>query len=89
MDNFFGLFFWIIFFPFSGPFFGLIIGQSFGLFTGGGGGKPLVLRNGWDAVYQYSRRGGRQTVVTEGGVEDELLERRDGWEVVLLVNATD
>lgn len=32
---------------------------------------------------------GRQTVVTEGGVEDELLERRDGWEVVLLVNATD
>ena len=76
------------FFPFSGPFFGPIIGQSFGLFTGGGG-KPLVLRNGWDAVYQYSRRGGRQTVVTEGGVEDELLERRDGWEVVLLVNATD
>ena len=74
------------FFPFSGPFFGLIIGQSFGPFTGG---KPLVLRKGWDAVYQYSRRGGRQTVVTEGGVEDELLERRDGWEVVLLVNATD
>ena len=85
MDYFFGSFF----FPFSGPFFGLIIGQSFGLFTGGGGGKPLVLRNGWDAVYQYSRRGGRQTVVTEGGVEDELLERRDGWEVVLLVNATE
>ena len=89
MDNFFGLFFFgSFFFPFSGPFFGLIIGQSFGLFTGGGG-KPLVLRNGWDAVYQYSRRGGRQTVVTERGVEDELLERRDGWEVVLLVNATD
>ena len=76
------------FFPFSGPFFGLIIGQSCGPFTGGGG-KPLVLRKGWDAVYQYSRRGGRQTVVTEGGVEDKLLERRDEWEVVLLVNATD
>ena len=83
MDYFFGSFFFI----FSGPFFGLIIGQSFGPFTGGG--KPLVLRKGWDAVYQYSRRGGRQTVVTEGGVQDELLERRDEWEVVLLVNATD
>ena len=78
----------LFFFSFSGPFFGLIIGQSFGPFTGGGG-KPLVLRKGWDAVYQYSRRGGRQTVVTEGGVQDELLERRDEWEVILLVNATD
>lgn len=32
---------------------------------------------------------GRQTVVTEGGVEDELLVRREGWEVVKEVNATD
>ena len=31
----------------------------------------------------------RQTVVTEGGVEDELLVRREGWEVVVLVNAND
>ena len=31
----------------------------------------------------------RQTVVTEGGVEDELLLRREGWEVVVLVNAND
>ena len=29
---------------------------------------PLVLKKGWDTVYQYSGRGGRQTVVTEGGV---------------------
>ena len=28
----------------------------------------MVLRKGWDTVYQYSGRGGRQTVVTEGGV---------------------
>ena len=40
----------------------------------GGGGKPLVLKEGWDAVYQYSGRGEKQTVVTEGGVEDEQLE---------------
>ena len=37
------------------------------------GGKLLVLRERWDAINQYSGRGGRQTVVTEGGVEDELL----------------
>ena len=43
-----------------------------------GGGRPLVLRERWDAVYQYSGRGGRQTVVTEGGVEDELLLRKEG-----------
>ena len=40
----------------------------------GGGGRPLVLKEGWDAVYQYSGRGEKQTVVTEGGVEDEQLE---------------
>ena len=28
------------------------------------------------------RRGERQTFVTEGGVEDELLVRRKGWEGV-------
>ena len=35
------------------------------------GPPPLVLREGWDAVYQYLGRGERQTVVTQGGVEDE------------------
>ena len=47
----------------------------------GGGGLPLALRGRWDAVYQHSGRDGRQTVVTEGGVEDELSVRREGWEV--------
>ena len=37
----------------------------------------MVLRDGWDAVYQYSWRDGWQTVVTEGRVEDELLVRRE------------
>ena len=31
---------------------------------------------------------GRQTVVTEGGVEDELLVRREGWEVVFFCHAS-
>ena len=30
----------------------------------GGEGRPLVLREGWDAVYQYSERDGRQTIFT-------------------------
>lgn len=38
---------------------------------------------------QYSGRGGRQIVVIEEGVEDELQVRREGWEVVVSVNATD
>ena len=46
-----------------------------GLFyRGGGGGRPLVLKEGGDAVYWYSGRGEKQTVVTGGGVEDEQLE---------------
>ena len=55
----------------------------------GEGGRPLVRREGWDAVYQYSGRDGRQIVVTEGGAEDELLVRREGWEVDVLVTAFD
>ena len=35
------------------------------------------------------RGGGWVTVVTKGGVGDELLVRKEGWEVVVLVNATD
>ena len=58
-----------------------------------GGGRPLVLREGWDAVYQYSGRGarGRQTFSfsTKRGVEDELLVRREGWEVAEVVDAID
>ena len=34
----------------------------------GGEDRPLVLRKGWNAFYQKSGRGGRQTVVTKGGV---------------------
>ena len=33
------------------------------------------------------REGGRQTVVNEGGVKDELLVGREGWEVVVFANA--
>ena len=29
-------------------------------FIGGGESTPLVLREGWDAVYQYRGRGGRE-----------------------------
>ena len=35
-------------------------------FCGGGGGKTLLLRDGWDAVSQFSGRDGRQTVATGG-----------------------
>ena len=58
-------------------------------FYRGGGGRPLVLREGWDAVYQYSGRNSRHTVVTVGGAEDELLVSREGWEVDVLVTVTD
>ena len=34
------------------------------ILLGGGEGRPLVLREGWDAVYQYSERDGRQTLFT-------------------------
>ena len=36
-----------------------------------------------------SRRDGSQTVVSEGGVKDELSIRREGWEVDVLVTASD
>ena len=56
---------------FIGLFFGLFLDHFIG---GGGRGRPLVLKEGGDAVYQYSGRGEKQTVVTGGGVEDEQLE---------------
>ena len=34
----------------------------------GKGGRPLGLREGWDAVCHYSGRGGRQVISTQGGV---------------------
>ena len=54
-----------------------------------GRGRPLLLREGWDAIYQYSERGGWHTVVTEEGVEDELLVPREDWAVDVVVNAID
>ena len=41
-------------------------------FWGGRLTISISIRGRWDAVYQHSGRDGRQTVVTEGGVEDEL-----------------
>ena len=40
-------------------------------------------------ILSVLRKGGRQTVVTEGGMEDELLVRKEGWEVDVLVIAID
>ena len=52
-------------------FFGTILGSFLEFYFWTiilGDDIPLVLKKGWDTVYQYSGRGGRQTVVTEGGV---------------------
>ena len=76
------LFFGLFYGPFLGPYFGTFF--FFGLFL-----RPLVIRKGWNVFYQYLERGGRQTVVTEGGMEDELLVRKEGWEVDVLVIAID
>ena len=76
-----GLFFGLFYGPFLGPYFGTFF---FGLLL-----RPLVIRKGWNVFYQYLERGGRQTVVTEGGMEDELLVRKEGWEVDVLVIAID
>lgn len=72
--------FWPFFWTIFGPILDLFWDQFLDLFWDHfiGGGRPLVLRERWDAVYQYSGRGGGQTVVTEGGVEDELLLRKEG-----------
>ena len=80
---------WTIFWTLFGTIFRTIFWTFFfGPFYRGGG-RPLVLREGWDASHQYSGRGGRRTVVTKGGVEYELSVRSEGWEVVVLVTATD
>ena len=54
--------------PFFGSYFGPFFWTIFGPFYRGEGGRPLVLRKGWNAFYQNSGRGVRQTVVTNGGV---------------------
>ena len=54
-----------------------------------GEAKPSVLKEGCSLSLQYLGRGGRQVVVTKGGVEDELSVRREGLKVVVLVNVTD
>ena len=46
---------------------------------GGVEGRVLLLREEWDAVYQYSGRSGRQSVITQGGVGCSLLVLREGW----------
>ena len=52
--------FWTLFRPF---FFKTILS---------GGSTPLVQREGWDAVYQYTEEGLGGSVITQGGVRDEL-----------------
>ena len=52
--------FWTLFRPF---FFKTILS---------GGSTPLVQREGWDAVYQYTEEGLGDSVITQGGVRDEL-----------------
>ena len=54
-----------------------------------GEAKPSVLKEGCSLSLQYLGSGGRQIVVTKGGVEDELSVRREGLKVVVLVNVTD
>lgn len=61
-------------------------------FFGGGGGRSLALREGWDAdaVYQYSgRKGGDAEYYHSGKGGRWLLLRRKGWEVVVVANAAD
>ena len=50
----------------------------FGPFYRGGGSTPLVLREGWDAVY-ISTKGGREAECYYAGrVERRTLLRREG-----------
>ena len=75
LDNFFKNFF--------GPTFGPFVSDH--LFGGGQTISTLgVVRCSLSVLSS-----GRQTFVTEEGVEDELLVCRKGWEVVVLVTATD
>ena len=53
-----------------------------------GGSTQFVLREGWDEVYQYWGKSGRQSIIARRGVRDGLLLRREGWEVVVIINTT-
>ena len=68
---------------FFGPFFGLFFWTILE-----GGSTPLLMREGWDEVYQYWGRGGRQSVISRGWVWEGLFLRREGWEVVIMANTT-
>ena len=84
LDYFFGLFFLDYFLDsFFGSFFWLFLLPNMFLdhFIWGGGDTPLVLREWWDAVNQYLRRGER--------VRGRLLLLKEWWEVVIEVTATD
>lgn len=48
---------------------------------GGGGGerdRPLVPKEEWDVIYQYSWRGGKQVVNTHGVVGDYYYAGKGG-----------
>ena len=67
--------FWTIFFFFGPFFFCHFIGGKQTISTQGGVGCNLsVLGDGWEA-----------DCFTEGGLEDKILIRREGWEVVVLI----
>ena len=80
LDHFLDIFFEIFF----GPTFGPFVSDHF---IGGGGQTISTLGVVRCSLSVLSS--GRQTFVTEEGVEDELLVCRKGWEVVVLVTATD
>ena len=81
---------WTIFWTIFGTIFWTILSRGkHTIRTQGGVGCSLsVLREGWDAVYQYWGRAGRHSHITQGGVRDGLWLRRKGWEVVVTVNTT-
>ena len=81
LDHFLDNFFKNVF----GPTFGPFVSDHF---VGGGGGQTISTL-GVVGCSLSVLRNRRQTFVTEEGVEDELLVCRKGWEVVVLVTATD
>ena len=78
--------FWTIFF--LNIFLDQLLDHLYRTILLGGGGQTIstlgVVRCSLSVLSS-----GRQTFVTEEGVEDELLVCRKGWEVVVLVTATD
>ena len=64
--------FWTIFGPFIEPSFWTIL-------SGGGGSTPSALREGWDAVYQYGGRGGRQCYYLGRGEKGTIIKWGRRW----------